>query len=75
MSDDIGIGDSEDGIVVAGGAPHPPPPPPPPLPSSSSSSSRKDERLWRRLHDFVVRHASRHAPVALVTSGGTTAPL
>ena len=76
MSDDIGIGDSEDGIVVAGGAPRPPPPPPPPPPPSSSSlSSHEDEQLRRRLHNFVVRHASCHAPVALVTSGGTTAPL
>ena len=75
MSDDIGIGDSEDGIVVAGGAPRPPPPPPPPPSSSLSSSSRKDERLRCRLCDFVVRHTSRHAPVALVTSGGPTAPL
>jgi len=75
MSDDIGISDLEDGIVVAGGAPRPPPPPPPPPPLSSSSSSREDERLRHRLRDFVVRHASHNAPVALVTSGGTTAPL
>jgi len=75
MSDDIGIGNSEDGIVIASGAPRPPPPPPPPPPSSSSSLSHKDEQLWRWLRDFVVRHASRHAPVALVTSGGRTAPL
>jgi phosphopantothenate-cysteine ligase len=41
----------------------------------SAASSREDERLQRLLRDFVVRHASRHVPVALVTSGGTVAPL
>ena len=74
MSNDIGIGDSEDGANAAGGPPRPHPPPPPP-PPPSSSSSHEDDRLRRRLRDFVVRHASRHVPVALVTSGGTVAPL
>jgi hypothetical protein len=67
MCGDIHIGNSEDDIVVAG-TPRPPPSPP-------SSSSPEDEQLRRRLRNFVARHASRHVPVALVTSGGTIAPL
>ena len=34
-----------------------------------------DNILHHRLHNFVTRHASHHTPIALVTSGGTTAPL
>ncbi|KAL3803117.1 hypothetical protein ACHAW5_001981 [Stephanodiscus triporus] len=34
-----------------------------------------DERLKLRLADFVSLHVSRKSPIALVTSGGTLAPL
>ena len=35
-----------------------------------------DQLLVRRqLHNFTTRHASHHVPLALVTSGGTAAPL
>lgn len=33
------------------------------------------QRLERRLRSFAARHASHHAPLALVTSGGTAADL
>jgi phosphopantothenate-cysteine ligase len=34
-----------------------------------------DDILLHRLHNFVTRHTAHHTPIALVTSGGTTAPL
>lgn len=38
-------------------------------------TSANDILLNHRLHNFVNRHTSHHTPIALVTSGGTTAPL
>jgi hypothetical protein len=34
-----------------------------------------DDTLHNRLQNFVTRHTAHHTPIALVTSGGTTAPL
>jgi len=38
-------------------------------------SSSSDENLTERLENFTTRHTAHHVPIALVTSGGTTAPL
>lgn len=36
---------------------------------------KDDTTLIRRLQNFTTRHTSHHIPIALVTSGGTSAPL
>ncbi|KAL7526577.1 hypothetical protein ACHAWF_001829 [Thalassiosira exigua] len=43
--------------------------------SAAAADGGDDARLARRLRSFATRHASRHVPLALVTSGGTAAPL
>mmetsp|Transcript_29003 Transcript_29003/g.61546 ORF Transcript_29003/g.61546 Transcript_29003/m.61546 type:complete len:532 (+) Transcript_29003:42-1637(+) len=43
--------------------------------SSSSASNSNDRHILEKLQKFTIRHTSHHIPVALVTSGGTAAPL
>ena len=43
--------------------------------SANSSISKEEDILHRRLHNFTTRHTAHHIPLALVTSGGTSAPL
>ena len=43
--------------------------------SANSYTSKEDDILHRQLHNFTTRHTAHHIPLALVTSGGTSAPL
>eukprot|EP00580_Thalassiosira_gravida_P015842 CAMPEP_0201657092 /NCGR_PEP_ID=MMETSP0494-20130426/439_1 /ASSEMBLY_ACC=CAM_ASM_000839 /TAXON_ID=420259 /ORGANISM="Thalassiosira gravida, Strain GMp14c1" /LENGTH=534 /DNA_ID=CAMNT_0048133853 /DNA_START=39 /DNA_END=1643 /DNA_ORIENTATION=- len=42
---------------------------------ASSASSKDQQLLLKKLQNFTTRHTSHHVPLALVTSGGTAAPL
>eukprot|EP00585_Thalassiosira_rotula_P001220 CAMPEP_0196161558 /NCGR_PEP_ID=MMETSP0910-20130528/47393_1 /TAXON_ID=49265 /ORGANISM="Thalassiosira rotula, Strain GSO102" /LENGTH=572 /DNA_ID=CAMNT_0041426503 /DNA_START=39 /DNA_END=1757 /DNA_ORIENTATION=+ len=42
---------------------------------ASSTSSKEQQLLLKKLQNFTTRHTSHHIPLALVTSGGTAAPL